>query len=48
MQKPTFFALILIDEKGLEHFAGAFSEATLAANKGKATGRKFEVRPAFL
>lgn len=48
MQKPTFFALILIDEQGTEQFAGAFSDQSAAANKGKELGKKFEVRPAFL
>jgi hypothetical protein len=48
MQKPTFFALILIDDQGTERFGGAFNNPTVAANKGKELGEKFEVRPAFL
>ncbi len=46
--KPTFFALILIDDQGLERFGGAFSDPAKAANKGEAIGEKYEVRPAFL
>jgi hypothetical protein len=46
--KPTFFALILIDDQGAERFGGAFSDPALAAKKGEAIGKRFEVRPAFL
>lgn len=46
--KPTFFALILIDEQGAERFAGAFSDPAQAAKKGEQLGQRFEVRPAFL
>jgi hypothetical protein len=48
MQKPTFFALILIDEQGTERFGGAFNDPNVATNRGKELGAKFEVRPAFL
>jgi hypothetical protein len=48
MQKPTFFALILIDEQGTERFGGAFSDPATAANKGRELGKKYEIRPAFL
>jgi hypothetical protein len=46
--KPTFFALILIDDQGAERFGGAFSDPALAAKKGEEIGKRFEVRPTFL
>ena len=46
--KPTFFALILIDDQGAERFGGAFRDPAQAAKKGEEIGERFEVRPAFL
>jgi len=46
--KPTFFALILIDDQGAERFGGAFNDPSLAVKKGESIGKRFEVRPAFL
>jgi len=46
--KPTFFTLILIDDQGAERFGGAFSNPETAEKKGETSGKRFEVRPAFL
>jgi len=48
MNQPTFYALFLIDEAGVEWFAGAFQNRATAENRGKASGKNFDIRPALL
>ena len=48
MTQQTSFALFLLDESGVPWFAGAFNEKETAEAKGKASGKQFEIRPAFL
>jgi hypothetical protein len=48
MNKPTFYALILINSDGQEQFGGAFIDDRLAHERGEASGKRFEVRPAFV
>ena len=44
----VLYALFLIDETGVPWFAGAYQTHELAENKGKASGKKFEVRTTTL
>ena len=48
MNKPTFYALVLIEEDGNERFGGAYADPQLAENKGRNSGKTFEVRPAYI
>lgn len=48
MIEPTFYALFLIDEAGVEWFAGAFQKRETAESRGKASGKNFDIRPAIL
>ena len=48
MIEPTFYALFLVDETGAERFAGAFQSRETAERRGKASGRRFEIRAAIL
>jgi hypothetical protein len=48
MHKPTFYALVIIEPDGSEHFGGAYVDYVKAENKGRQTGQRFEVRPAYL
>ena len=46
--KPTFYALFLRDESGVEWFAGAFQSRDFAESRGKASGKQFEIRATML
>ena len=48
MHKPTFYALVIIEEDGEEQFGGAYPDAARAEMKGRQLGKRFEVRPAYL
>jgi hypothetical protein len=48
MNQPTFYALFLIDDTGVEWFAGAFQSREIAESRGKASGKSYDIRPAQL
>ena len=48
MQEPTFYALVLIGQNGVERLGGAFVNLRAAKAKGKASGGRYEVKPVFL
>ena len=48
MNKPTFYALVIIDESGEERFGGAYVDRQHAEEKGKLCGKSFEIRPAYI
>ena len=47
MKNPSFYALVVIDDNGKEEFAGAFRDPSLAEIKGRHSGKRFSVRPAY-
>lgn len=48
MTEPTFYALFLVDDSGVEQFAGAFRSRETAEQRGRESGRQFEIRAAIL